>query len=583
MPSGDNKNTGLSKRRRLETIRAELCRERASFIPHWRDLSDNILPRRSRFFVSDANKGDKRNQKIIDSTGSIAARTLRAGMMGGVTSPSRPWFSLGAPDPELAEFEPVKQWLHFVTKRMANIFLKSNLYQVLPIVYGDIGTFSVSAMEVMEDKESVVRFGAYPVGSYAISTNEKGQVRVFMRELQMTVRQIIEEFGRREDGSIDFDRFSSYIKNLYDQDLHEAWVEVVHFILPNEEHDESKIDPKYKKYASVYYERGAVSGSTQVFSTSVDNDKFLRESGFDFFPVMAPRWEVSGEDIYGTSCPGMVALGDIKQLQLQEKRSAQAIEKMINPPMVGPSALKTSSPTILPGGITYSDTASGQQGFRPAHEVNFRIGELEQKQQQIRQRIQRAYYEDLFQALITSDRRQITAREVEEISDEKLLAIGPVLEQINQDLLDPLIDNTFNIMLKQGLIPEPPQEIQGQDLRVEYVSIMAQAQKLIGLSSLERFTQYVANVAQADPQVLDKVNTDQLVDEYSERVSLPPGIVKTDDEVEEVRAARAKAQQQAQQMEAIQQASGAAKDLSQANTSGDNALTGVIDAVRQGQ
>ena len=184
-----------SKRQKYERLRAQLENERATFETQWRDLNDYILPRRARFFVSDSNKGDRRNLKILDTTPTLAARTLRAGMMSGVTSPARPWFRLTVPDLDMSESGPVKSWLHDVTSRMNTVFIRSNLYNVLPIGYGDLGVFGTAAIFHEEDFKDVMRFYSFPIGSYMIANNSKGQVDVFIREFRMTVRQIITKFG----------------------------------------------------------------------------------------------------------------------------------------------------------------------------------------------------------------------------------------------------------------------------------------------------------------------------------------------------------------------------------------------------
>lgn len=574
-----------TKRSRLESLRTQLEAERSSFIGHWRDLSDYILPRRTRFFLADANKGDRRSQKIIDSTATIAARTLRAGMMGGITSPARPWFRLSTPDPAMAEVSPVKIWLDQVTSLMRTVFLKSNLYNVLPLIYGDLGVFGTGALFVEEDPVDVIRFYSLPIGSYSLSNDEKLRVRVFYREFRMTVRQVVEAFARdAATGEIDWSNISHHVQSMWGQGQKEAWVDIAHVVIPNPDYDPDKLAAKHKRYYSAYYERGG-SSTQQANHMAFEGDKMLRESGFDFFPVLAPRWEVAGEDVYGTTCPGMEALGDIRQLQLGEKRAAQAVEKMVNPPMVAPVSLKTVRTSLLPGDITYADEREGQKGFRPAHEVNPRIQELELKQEQVRQRIRRAFFEDLFLMLATSDRRQITAREIEERHEEKLLALGPVLEQLNQDLLDPLIDITFDIMLRQGIIPEPPEELQGVTLRVEYVSIMAQAQKLVGVAGLERFAGFVGNMAAqtGNPALLDKVDTDQLIDVYGDTLSIPSEIIRSDEDVEAIRQERAQAQQAAQQAATLNDAAGAAQKLAGAKLEEDSALKRLIDQSQAGQ
>ena len=573
--------TTRARREKFEIMRQQMKNERSSFDAHWRELSDFILPRRSRFFTSDRNRGDRRTRRIIDSTATIASRTLSSGMMGGVTSPARPWFRLSTPDPALGEVEAVKTWLHTVARRMITVFLKSNLYQTLPIVYKDMGTFGTGAMFIQEDFEDVFRTFPLPIGSYMIANDEKLRVRVFIREFTMTVRQIVERFGQFDpaSGKIDWTNISEHIRNLWNNQHRETWIEIVHVIAPNDRYDANKLESKFRKYESVYYESGAVDGQASQLHTTIEIDKFLQESGFDFFPVLVPRWEITGEDVYGTDCPGMTALGDIKQLQLGEKRGMQAIEKMVNPPMTGPSSLRQVRTSILAGDITYTDDFEGRKGFRPVHEVEPRIRELEGKQEQVRMRIKRVYFEDLFLQLSQTDRREITAREIDERHEEKLLMLGSVLERLNQDMLDPLIDIGFEMMLRQGLIPPPPDELRGVTLKVEYISIMAQAQKLTGLVSLERFTAFVTGLATAtEPSVIDKLDRDQMVDEYGEVSGVPPNVVRSDEAVARMREERAKAESAAREMELVEKGARAARDLSQAKLGEDNTLDRLTEA-----
>ena len=539
--------------------------ERETFENQWRDVADHILPTRPRFLVSDANKGDRKNQKIYDSTATIASRTLRSGLMSGLTSPARPWFSLTTPFQELNEAEAVKNWLSDVTKAMRTVFIKSNLYNVLPMIYGDIGTFGTSCMYMEEDFDSVVRFFSLPVGSFVIGTDHLGRVNKFGREFRMTVSQIVEKFGLdKETQKIDWENISESVKNFYEQGFTEQWIDVTQIIKPNDEYKPNSPLSKHKKFRSTYYE-SARGGKLDV---SAYEGMLLSDKGYDFFPVLAPRWEVSGEDVYGTNCPGFEAIGDVRQLQIGEKRILQAIEKSINPPMLGPTALKTKKASTIPGDITYFDVRDGNQGFRPVYEIQPKINEMELKQQQVRQRISRAYFEDLFLMMANSNRRQITAREIDERHEEKLLALGPVLEQLNQDLLDPLIDNTFAIMINQQMLPPAPKELQGVELKVEYISIMAQAQKLSGLASIDRFTGYIGQLATLSAEVLDKVDLDQLIDVYGDITSIDPRTIHDDEKVKKVREQRMQAQQQQAMMENMQAGASAAKDLGQAGDGG---------------
>lgn len=553
-----------TKRQEFEILRSSLDSERSSYIQHYRDLADYILPRRPQFVVTDTNRGDRRNQKIVNSTATLAARTTRSGMMSGITNPSRPWFRLTTADPDLAEVSAVKVWLHVVSDRMATVFLRSNLYNILPVIYGDLSVFATAAMGVEEDLlGGVMRFNAFPVGSYYIANNDKLEVRTFFREFRLTVRQIVEKF--------EWDNISSHVQNYYNRKQLDTWVDVCHVITTNVDYDPKKIDSK--QYASVYYETGNQGNSANYMGTE---DKLLKESGYSYFPVLSPRWETTGEDVYGSECPGMVALGDVKALQLMEKRYAQALEKKINPPMIAPSFMKSSKVTILPSDITYVDEREGMKGFRPAHEVNLILTELDAKISSHEERISRCFFEDLFLMLANTDRREITAREIDERHEEKLLALGPVLEQLNQDLLDPLIDIAFTIMNNQGLIPEAPPELQGQPLKVEYISLMAQAQKLVGVGGVEKFAGFVGSLMAAtqNPDILDKVDYDQMIDVYGELSGINPSIVRSDDAVAEIRGQRQKAMAAKAKMEAMANMATMAKDLAGAGAQAANIPAG---------
>lgn len=563
-----------TKRDRYMALAAQLITDRSSFDAHWRDLGDHVLPTRTRFFTQDRNKGHKRNQKIIDATATFAASTLESGMHAGLTSPSRPWMLLGTPDPDLAKFGPVKEWLHTVTSRMLAIFQSTNLYQALPIVYGDMGTFATGAMAVLNDGVDLFRCYNYPIGSYALGVDARGLVTTFVHETEMSVRQVIEDYalipGRTGAGSIDWSKVSRHVKDAWDRGRYEQPVDVCWIVLPNEDHDPKKLGSKYLRWSSCHYEKGT------------DERKFLRESGFKHFPIMAPRWRVSSHtDSYGIDCPGMRALGDIRQLQFMEKKKAQAIEKIVDPPVQAPNQLRTQKTSLLPGDVTYVDVSKGQEGIRTIHEVNLQLEHFSMDEDRVRARIQRHYYEDLFLMLATRDQstessQPLTAREVVERHEEKLLALGPVLTRANDELLEPLVDRVFDMMSDAGLIPDPPDELDGVDLRVEFISILSQAQKSVGVGAQDRFLQSTLGLAEVLPEVLDKIDAVEVVNSYADMLGIDPKIIRSDDE------ARARGEERQQQQAAVlkaQQAkdlAAAGKAASETDMTGDNALTRVI-------
>lgn len=569
-----------SKKQRLYRLGAQLKQERDSFDAHYRELGEYYFPRRTRFFDQDRNRGDKRNQKIINCTGPLAARTLRSGMMAGITSPARPWRRLTTPDPDLAEFGRVKQWLDVVNRRMTTLSLRSNLFNALPTMYGDAGVFATAAMGVDDDDDDLMRFYTFPVGSYWLATDARGVTNTFMREFQMTVRQLVEKFGNLEAGP---DRrwanFSLTVQQAWDLGNYETPISVVWIVAPNPDYRSDRLEAKYKRFTSCYFEQGA-GGMTGLSAladlTSLSDDRFLRESGYDRFPILAPRWDVTGEDTYGTACPGMDGLGDVKEVQLLEKRKSRALEKQLNPPLKGPTSLRTQKASLLAGDITYVDEREGQGGLKPIHETTMSIKDVTADIKEKEHRIQRVFYEDLFLMLAQSDRREITAREIDERHEEKLLALGQVLERMNDELLDPLTDIQFDKMLAAGLIPPAPDELRGMDLKVEYISIMAQAQKLVGAAGTERFVSFVGNMAGAFPQVLKKVNAFQVVDEYADMMGVSAKLVVSDDDAMAVQQQEDEAKAAILKGELALKAAEGAKTMSETSLEGDNALARAV-------
>lgn len=566
---------------RLQSLRTQLKNDRESnWDTHWRELADYILPRRLRLNRSERSRNRSRlNTKIINSAATIALRNLRSGMMAGVTSPARPWKKLGLPPTNegLGQRQNVKVWLYTEDRKMNSVFRKSNLYQALPMHYGDMGLFGIAATMIADDAQDVIRAATYPPGTYYVSPNERGIIDTILRETEMTVRQLIERYGRKNprSGSPDWSNFSTTVKSLWDQGLFEQYVPIVHSITPNEAFDPRYFDPKYRRYRETYFEEGFPGGP------SPDSNDFIHESGYYDFPVMVSRWDVLGNESYGWS-PGMDALGDTKSLQTLERRKAQAIEKTVNPPLQGPTTLQNKAVSLLPGNITYLDVRDGFQGLKPIHEVQFRIDEVLNDVEKHQQRISRAFYEDLFLMLAMSDRREITAREVEEKHQEKLLMLGPVMERLNDELLDPLIDRVWGIMHRRGMISPAPQEIEGVPLDIEYISIMAQAQKMVGTAGMERFVRFSGEVGKVWPEVYDKVHGDNLIDHYGDALGVPPDIIRPEDEVTAIRAKREQAAAQQAEAERVERLSRAAKSASEADTSGDNLLTSMGAALRGG-
>lgn len=547
----------LSLRDQLNRRWSALNDERSSWVSHWKDISDNLMPRSGRFFVTDRNRGDKRHNSIYDNTGGRALDVLAAGLMAGMTSPARPWFRLTTSTPELDEAPAVKSWLADVSRLMLMVFARSNTYRALHSMYEELGSFGTASSIVLPDFDAVIHHHPLTVGEYAIATNSRGYVDTLYREFQMTVSQMVREFGK--------ERVSQSVRQQYEAGALDKWVTVHHAIEPRDVRDTKRRDALNMPFRSVYWEVGAEEART------------LRESGFREFPALSPRWKVVGGDIYGES-PAMRALGDIKQLQHEQLRKAQGIDYMTKPPIQAPSSAKATMIDMLPGGISYVDMASPNGGIRSAFEVRLDLQHLLMDIQDVRERVRGAFHADLFLMLANGNNPQMTATEVAERQEEKLLMLGPVLERLHNEILDPLIEMTFSRMLEAGIVPPPPQELQGVDLNVEFVSILAQAQRAVATNSIDRFVGNLGAVAQYKPDVLDKFDADNWADAYADMLGVDPDLIVPGEQVALIRQARAQAAQQAQQQEQMAMAADAASKLGRVNTAQPNLLTDATQA-----
>lgn len=543
---------------RLEALRLE----RQTFIPHYQELTDFINPSSGRYVVIDTNKGSKKHNNIINSCASIAHRTLKSGMHAGMTSQNRPWFRLTIQeDPELMEFGSVKQWLYDVENIMRVVFSRSNFYNIMPTVYGGAALHATACISLLEDPNTFIRLYQFPTGSYFLALNDRLKIDTFYREFAMTVRQMVQKFG--------IDKVSTHIKEQFNKGNYDALYEVCQAVEPNPERDLGKITAKNKAWRSVYWEKNN------------QEQAVLSESGYNEFPIIAPRWDVEGDDVYGTSCPGIEALGHIKGLQFTEKRKAEALDKLVRPPMVADSTLRGQQTSIIASGITYIDNLAQQAhaGFRPVYQFNPNIEEIRADISEIKEEIRRIFFEDLMMMFATSDVNNVTAREVEERHQEKLLVLGPTIERFGEELYDPSIDRAFKILWRRGMIPQPPPEMQGYQIKVEYISVMAQAQKLVGTASMERVGGFAGNLATLNQSVLDKLNMDNMVDEYANMHGIPPNCINSDDQVQAIRAERQQQQQQqqmAEQAPVMSQAATAAKTLSETDVEQTSALTRLL-------
>lgn len=523
---------------RMEGMRST----RLSFWTHWGQLAEVFLPRRYKWFITpnQYNRGAQINQSIVDETGVIAARTLSAGMMSGLTSPTKPWFKLGLHDLQKVDYGPAKQWLAECERRVLRVLSESNFYQSLGTLYHDNSVFGSAAMLIYEDERDVIRCYNPCLGEFFFDNDSRMSVGTFAREFTLNLQQLVQQFGLENVSVSSRSGYQSGGANRTRE------VVVQHMIEPNTPIYEGEtmlgyLVPKKFKFREVYWEVNATGGA------------ILRAAGYNEQPFVAARWDTVSNDAYGRS-PGMDAMPATKQLQIEQRRKGEAIDKIVRPPMTASVSMKNEPASIMPGAITYVNDLT-KDGFKPAYLVNPNLADMKEDIIEVQNRIKSVFFVDLFMMISELDTVR-TATEIDARREEKLIQLGPVIERFENEVLDPIIDRVFTIMTRRGLLPPAPPEIQGQPLNIQYVSMLAEAQRAASTAAIERLLALVGNLAGVDPDALDNVDVDEAIDYYADALGVPPNIIRSTAQVIDIRTAK---QQKQQQMEAAQAGMAAAQ------------------------
>lgn len=512
--------------------------EREPYVPQWIEISKHITPASGRFFQSTMkNQGRDRWNRIYDNTATYASTILSSGLQSGMNDPATQWFALTTGTPELDESHAVKVYLDQCQRILEMAFERTNTYQSLHHGWREVGVYGICAMIVVEDP--VNGFHCYPLvcGEYCIGVDARNRPNTLYRRFSMTAEQLIAEYGR--------DKVSRAVSDAYDKGQRDRLFKCIHAIEPREVRDRNAKDNKNMPWRMVVLQIDCDEGK----------DGILDESGYNEFPAVVGRWGANATDVYSEESPGIVAIGDTKQLQHECLQKGNAIDYAVDPPLILPTSAQHQALDFLPGGRNFIDMATNANIVQSAWSVRPDIQALAADMQEVKQRIFQAFYVDMFLMISQATKHQMTAEEVARRNEEKLMLLGPVLSRFNNEVLKSLIERVFNILSRAGQMPMPPQELRGQTLQVRYMSMLSRAQHSLRANSLDQFLTRVGQIAQFKPEVISKLDPFQAVDEYADYYSVSPSVVvPTEQAKKEIEAQQ---QAQAQQAQAEQQAQAA--------------------------
>lgn len=543
-------------RQQLDRRKNELLKERLVWEDRWKDIRDNILPTHG-WFEGDIKDGKRRLNTLANDTPSWSVSVMAAGMQSGLTSPNNQWFRLAPENPKLAESNKVQRYLTDCEEIMQGHFSKSGIYDAFYSSYEELGTFGIGGFLLLEDPAMGFIPVPLTIGEYAIGVNAQRKPSEFFRRIELTPAQMVEQFGE--------DAVSDNVKMEYKNNSNTAYV-VNHLIAPNDGRIESSKGLKGKSFLSWYWEEGITA------------DKYLAVEGYEEFPAIISRWTLTGPNVYGFGL-GEMSLGDCTQLQKIELDKITALQLSLRPPLAMPISMR-GRVSLLPAAQNWYDPSrsSGDPFIKPLVQVTPNMQDTGYEISRIEERIKRSFYVQMFLSLLTDPNReqQKTATEINELHNEKLLMIGPVLQRLDREMLRPCIDRAYAILERQGLLPEPPDEIIGQAIKVEYLSPLILAQRMAAISAVDRFIGFISNVAGVDPGVLDNLDFDKTATRYANDLGVPADLIRSDEEKQQIRESRAQAQQQAQQeqqmMEQAKVAPQALKTLSETEMTPDSIL-----------
>lgn len=555
--------------RRLE----DLKQLRSSWDIRCRQVRDYIYPDAGDFEGDRVAEGDDRFLKLMNTCATNALSILAAGMMGGISSPSIPWFRLSTSSPDLDETPNVKRWLSDCQRKMLMVFSHSEIYNTLHRQYAELAAFGTAAsiIEPSQDPDRIIDYIPLTFGEYWIAEDDSRRVNTLYRRIRMNAVDMIRRWG---------DKCTKAVREDFEHGKFYAQHTVYHAIEPRFDRDPRKVDAMNMPWRSVYFQRGA--------------DHVLSESGYATFPATCPRWSTSGASVYGRGV-GMTALSTVKRLQQKEFRMAQAVDFQANPPVQVPKQFEGRIESIRPGSLIFVDVSQQGQGVRSAYEVTAKLDGLAQLIAKDERTIHEDFFVNLFQMVASTAERERTAYEVAQLEQEKMMVLGPVLERLSLELFDPLIKTSFNILREAGELPDIPEELipdltereeiaagerSAPGLSIEYVGTLMQAQKATSLAAIDRLYAHVGAVAQAKPEILDRIDVDADIEEYADRLGVPPQLLVPKDDAENARRDRAEAQAQAaqQQMQLEQMKAMSHVPHQQA---GDEPTAGTADSLMQ--
>jgi hypothetical protein len=535
-----------SRSRQLAKRYEALKGMRSNWETQWQEISDFVIGRRD--FITERTPGQRRMERVYDTTALLTSQLLAAGLASFLTNPATKWFDLRLEDSPMIDDDEVNFWLEAVRDRLLAVFSRgeSGFSSQMDEVYQELVWFGTGVMFVEDKPGFGIQFSARPLAECYLAENSSGRVDTVIRKFKLTHRQASQIWGKDAP---------ERVKKAVAQGKLDDSGEYIHAVVPAGEFNEKDQSKPWSSFISSLDEQ----------------DKFIVEGGFMSMPYLTPRWSTDPGEIYGRG-PGITSLPDAKMLNQMSKTILKAAQKVVDPPLLVDDDGILAQLQTAPGSQNVQrSTSLRPDSVRPLlTNANIPIGVelIQQRQQQVRS----AYHWELLQ-LIQDPR--MTATQVIALSRNIQRLLSPLLGRMQVEFLEPMIDRVFDILQRDTAnpLPPPPQVLQGgEKIKVEYVSPVARAQKANDADAIMRVVASAGEMAQINPDVLHNVDLDESIRFLADFAGAPRPVIRPRAEVVELRREMAAQQQEAEQRqqlkEVVETTAAAAPALAQAAEAG---------------
>ena len=503
----------------IQQYEQELSKRR-NFESYWQTLHDYFY-----LESQDHNKtyspGNELDPSFLwDSTTLECSDVFASGFMNYLTPPTSKWSRLRHRDPELSANEAVGRFYEDVMSEVNYALNRSNFYDQMFPAYKSSGVYGTTALFEEEDVQDDIRFYNIPLKQVVIVEDARGRVCKFYIEFEYTAEQAATRWGEALLSSA----LKEEIKSGKGQSKKHK------FLLFIGERYAREIQKNDKKNMPIEASWIDVEGRTVI-----------EESGYNEFPAFCHRFDKRPLVPWGFS-PAMKALPFARILNAIAKTNLRSMMKATDPPIAVPHNAFIAPFNMNPRAINSykKDVMADGKGI-------FAFGNFGDPQVGITaveyyaSKVKTLMCQDTFLAFsnITKD---MNNPEIMERINEKMTMLGPAVGRYLDEVISPIIQRTIGILFRRGKLPDPPMEIMmNPGYEIDFVGVLAQAQRRAELNTLITGLSMVGQMAQYAPEVLDKISPDKVTDEVWSITGAPIKVLRDDDEVQQIREGRAKA------------------------------------------